>query len=148
MKFRVAIPLLLAVVMVACVRASAEPDKPSREQLLARADVAQGEKCAELCIDAAQNLVEYSNELFTNGEVDKAQTAMQDAAKYARKATDGSIQANKRQKKTEIALRKLAKRMRDINQTLAIDDRAEVEKAIANVEKMRTDLLMSLFSKE
>jgi 3-dehydroquinate dehydratase len=127
---------------------AAAPDKPSLQTLRARADGAQGQDCAEVCLDAAQALVEDSNQQFTDGKPDLGHQEMKDAVDYAVKATRGSIQSNKRQKKTEIGLRKLSRRMTDIRQTLAIDDRPPVDELIKIVEKMRTDLLMSMFDEK
>lgn len=124
---------------------AAPTDKPTIQALRARADAAQGQYCAEVCLDAAQALVEDSDKQFTDGKPDIGQQEMKDAVDYARKATAGSVQSNKRQKKTEIGLRKLSRRMTDIRQTLAIDDRPPVDELIKAVEKMRTDLLMSMF---
>lgn len=120
-------------------------DKPTLEQLRARADNARGEECAEVCLAAARELAELSNQLFTDGEVDKAHAAIEDAVRYAKKAAQGSLESGKRQKKTEIALRKLAKRISDIKQTLSVDDRPALEQAVDDLEQLRTELLMSMF---
>ncbi len=141
-------PVILAAGLLCAAPAVSAADKPSVQELRARADAAQGADCAQVCMEAAEGLVQTADEFFTSGDVEKAQAAMNDAVQYARKATDGSIKSGKRQKKTEIALRRLSKKMQGIDQTLAVDDRPEVEKSIAAVEKMRTDLLMSLFSKD
>jgi hypothetical protein len=126
----------------------ATSEKPSLQVLRARADGARGQDCAEICLDAAQALVEDANNKYTEGNPDVGQQEMKDAVDYAGKATRGSIQSNKRQKKTEIGLRKLSRRMTDIRQTLAIDDRAPLDELIKTVEKMRTDLLMSMFDEK
>jgi hypothetical protein len=127
---------------------AATSDKPSLQVLRARADGAQGQDCAEICLDAAQALVEDANNKYTDGNPELGQQEMKDAVDYASKATRGSIQSSKRQKKTEIGLRKLSRRMTDIRQTLAIDDRAPLDELIKTVEKMRTDLLMSMFDEK
>jgi hypothetical protein len=123
-------------------------DKPALQELRTRADAAQGQYCAEVCVDAAAALVESADKLFTDGNAEQAHQQMKDAVTYAEKATKGSIQSNKRQKKTEIGLRKLSRRMTEIRQTLAIDDRAPMDELINAVEKMRTALLMSMFDEK
>jgi hypothetical protein len=141
----IALAVAIVIAMFACPHAFADDEKLSLEQLRAIADAANGERCADYCLQTANALVEHANQLFTDGNPDQGHAEIKIAVQYARRATDGSIQARKREKKTEIALRKLAKRLTDINQTLALDDRPEVSEAIKNVEKMRTDLLMNLF---
>ena len=123
-------------------------DKPALQELRARADAAQGQYCAEICVDAAAALVESADKLFTEGNAEQGHQQMKDAVTYAEKATKGSIQSNKRQKKTEIGLRRLSRRMTEIRQTLAIDDRPPMDELINAVEKMRTALLMSMFDEK
>jgi hypothetical protein len=145
---RVIAKLALLMVILQIAAFAAPADKPHIEALRARADAAQGHTCAEVCLEAAQALVEDSDKQFTDGHPDVGHQEMKDAAEYAGKATKGSIQSNKRQKKTEIGLRKLSRRMTEIRQTLAIDDRPPVDELIKSVEKMRTDLLMSMFDEK
>ncbi len=115
------------------------------EKLKASADVSTGERCAEVCLEAAKQLTELSNRNFTEGNVAAAQTNMADAGKYAEKAAHESMQSRKRQKKTEIGLRKLTQRMDDIMKSLDVDDRPAVKKIMGDVDKARTDLLSSMF---
>jgi hypothetical protein len=140
--------LALLMLVTALGSASNPSDKPAMQELRARADAAQGQNCAEVCLDAASALVEDSDKQFTDGNAELAHREMRDAVEYADKATKGSIQSNKRQKKTEIGLRKLSRRMTDIRQTLAADDRPPVDELIKAVEKMRTQLLMSMFDEK
>lgn len=115
------------------------------DRLKASADAATGQVCAEVCLEAANQLTELSNQNFIDGHVAPAQANMRDAGKYAEKAARESMQSRKRQKKTEIGLRRLTKRMKDIVQTLNFEDRAPVQQVIRSVEKARIDLLSSMF---
>lgn len=111
----------------------------------ATAEATNGEACTEVCLDAAKKLTELSNQNFTDGKVDVAQVNIKDAGKYAEKAGQASITTHKHQKRTEIGLRRLTKRMHDIVQTLNFEDRPPVEKVIKSIEAVRTDLLLSMF---
>src|SRR4051794_22004142 len=142
-KLALLFPLLAAGLLLA-----AAADKPTLQALRARADGAQGQYCAEVCLDAAHALLEDANNKYTEGAPDAGLQEMKDAVDYAGKATKGSVQSNKRQKKPEIELRKFSRRMTDIRQTLATDDRPPVDELIKAVEKMRTDLLMSMLNKK
>jgi hypothetical protein len=51
-------------------------------------------------------------------------------------------------KQTEIDLRKLEHRMRDIGQSLSIDDRPPVEKAVQELEQVRADLLAKMWGEK
>ena len=54
----------------------------------------------------------------------------------------------KRLKDTEIAVRKMAEKFRDVKRTLPFEDQAPVQQAIDSLEKMRTDLLAVMFGKK
>jgi hypothetical protein len=139
---------LVLIVTAGFAFSTTTADKPALQDLRARADAAQGQLCAEVCVDAAAALVESADKLFTEGNAEQGHQQMKDAVSYAERATKGSIQSNKRQKKTEIGLRKLSRRMTEIRQTLAIDDRPPMDDLINSVEKMRTALLMSMFDEK
>ena len=139
---------LVLLVAAAFAFSSTPSEKPTLEGLRARADAAQPQYCIELCVETAAALIEDADKQFTDGNAELGHQEMKDAVDYATKATKGSIQSNKRQKKTEIGLRKLSRRMTDVRQTLAIDDRPPVDELIKSVEKMRTQLLMSMFDEK
>lgn len=145
MKTVLAITFTVMLALIGTPMKSEAAEKPTLEQLRARADSARGEECAEVCLKTAQELAELSNQLFTEGAPDKAHAAMEDAVRYAKRAAEGSLQSRKRQKKTEIALRKLARRITDIGQTLAVDDRPALDEAVDVIEQLRTELLTSMF---
>jgi hypothetical protein len=121
-------------------------DKPQTpEELRAIADKASGESCTKVCLEAARALVEQANQLFTEGSIEQAQASMKDAVGYARKAADASVQSRKKQKQTEIALRKLEKRVIDIMETLNFEDKAPVKEAADQIDKSRASILTAMF---
>jgi hypothetical protein len=67
---------------------------------------------------------------------------------YSAKATDAAARSGKKLKDTEIALRKMAEKFRDVKHNLPFDDQAPVQDAIDRLEKMRTDLLSAMFGKK
>ena len=66
-------------------------------------------------------------------------------SEYGRNAADAASSSGKHLKQTEIDLRKLAKRMKDIAATLAVEDRPPLEKAVEDLEQIRSDLLARMF---
>lgn len=119
--------------------------KAEAEKLRAAADASNGERCTELCVDAARQLAELSNDYFTTGNVQEAHAAMKDAGRLALKAGDASVNSKKRRKQTEISLRKLEKRISDIAQTLNFEDRPPIQEIVKSIDKVRSDILMSMF---
>jgi hypothetical protein len=119
--------------------------KAEAERLRTAADAINGERCTELCLDAAKQLAELSNDYFTVGNVQEGHAAMRDSGRLAQKAGDSSVTSKKRRKQTEIGLRKLEKRIADIAQTLNFEDRPAVQDIVKHIDKVRSDILMSMF---
>lgn len=148
------IKLHILVLLVVPILAMAEVQKPAAtpemlkanaERARAAAETSTGEACTEICMDAARKLTEVSNQHFEDGQVEAAQAYMKDAGKYAEKAGRASLESHKRQKQTEIGMRRLTKRMKDIVQTLNFEDRPPVEQVIMSIEKVRSELLLKMF---
>ncbi len=110
-----------------------------------RADRASKKECAKVCLEAAAQIAEASDQQFTAGNVVIGQQWIKDAVAYAQKATAASLETHKNQKKAEIELRKLSKRMHDIGDTLAIEDRQPVYDASKTVDGLRDQMLTALF---
>jgi hypothetical protein len=117
-------------------------------ELKARADAAQGGERAKLSLEYAHRQLEDANNLYTQGDVDKAQAEIQEVMTYCRKAAEAASASGKRLKQTEIDLRKLEYRMRDIGESLNIDDRPPVENAVQEVEQLRANLLARMWGEK
>jgi hypothetical protein len=148
---RLILPMLSAF-LLASISLAQNPSAPEfqahkaeAERLRAAADASNGERCTELCVDAARQLAELSNDYFTTGNVQEAHAAMKDAGRLALKAGDSSVTSKKRRKQTEISLRKLEKRISDIAQTLNFEDRPPIQEIVKSIDKVRSDILMSMF---
>ena len=102
-----------------------------------------GEK-AKLCLQYAHLQLEDANALFNQGEVEKAQADIREVVEYAHKAADAASSSGNHLKQTEIELRKLSKRMHDIGESLAFEDRPPMRKAVEEIEQIRTDLMVRM----
>jgi len=117
------------------------------QELIARAESAKVEDRPALCVEIAERQLKSADELYTAGKVDDARTALQDVVTYSEKAHDAAIQSGKKVKNTEIALRKMAAKLRDIKRSLNFEDQAPVQAAADRLESLRTDLLSHMFGK-
>lgn len=117
----------------------------SLAELKLKADESHGGDQAKACLEYAHLLLEDANDLFTKGDVDKGQAEIREVVEYAKKGADAALRSGKREKKTEISLRELGKRMHDIGDTLAFEDRAPVRLAVDQIEQTRTALLARMF---
>ena len=135
----------LVVVLLFLLNMIGQASDQSAAELKARADAAQGGERANLSLEYAHRELEDANNLYTQGDVEKAQAEIQEVMVYCRRAADAASSSGKRLKQTEIELRKLEHRMRDIGESLNIDDRPPVEKAVQELEQVRADLLARMF---
>ena len=130
------------------LNASGQASDQSVADLKSRADAAQGSERVTLSLEYAHRQLEEANNLYSQGDVDKAAAEINEVVAYSRQAADAASASGKRLKQTEIELRKLEHRMRDIGQSLSIDDRPPVEKAVQELEHVRADLLARMFGRE
>lgn len=117
------------------------------QELIARAEAARVEDRPALYAEAAEHQLKSADELYTAGKVEDAQAAVKDVVTYSEKAHDAAIQSGKKLKNTEIDLRKMAAKLRDIKRSLNFDDQAPLQTAADRLENLRTDLLSHMFGK-
>lgn len=91
--------------------------------------------------------LDHADKLYAAGDLEKAQAALTDVVAYSELARDYSIQSHKYQKQSEIAVRRMARKLTDILHTLAQADQGAVKDAVARLERVRDDLLASMFTK-
>ena len=131
------------IIVSLCLFASAKDE--SLPELKAKADAAHGGDQAKLCLRYARAELEYANQLFTKGDVEQAQAAISSVMDYVHKSALAATASGKRLKQTEIELRELEKRMKDIGDSLDVEDRPAVLKYVKEIEELRTGLLQAMF---
>jgi hypothetical protein len=118
------------------------------EQLKSRVPSARVEELPSLCTQIAKKQTDSADNFYKEGKVDEARAAVGDVVNYSDKARDAAIRSGKKVKDTEIAVRKMAEKLRNIKRTLAFEDQAPVQGAIDRLEQMRTDLFERMFGKK
>jgi hypothetical protein len=139
-------PTVLTVLLATSLAAFAYKEETLQE-LIARAEAAHVEDRPALYIEIAWRQLKSAGELYRSGKTDDARQALNDVVTYSQKAHDASAQTGKKLKNTEIALRKMAAKLRDIKTTLNFDDQAPVQAAADHLEDMRTDLMSRIWGK-
>lgn len=137
---------LIFVLCLAGVEARASNTETLAEAK-ARAEATRPEDCIRLCIDLAQRELDEAKAHFAQGNSDPAKMELQSAAAHAEKSCDGAIAAHKREKQLEIELRRISHRLGDLRRTLSFEDQPAAEAAMAQIEKLRTKLLETMFGK-
>jgi hypothetical protein len=149
MRIRVSILVLLVAASLAAFAVPAFGAKDeSLDQLIARAESARPEDRPALYLEIAHQKAEAADKLYQAGNAEAGNAAMRDVLAFSKKATDASIDTGKKLKNTEIGLRKMAEKFRDIKRTVAFEDQAPIQQTMDELEKMRTDLLSAMFGKK
>ena len=138
--------ILLTLVTLALPAWASAKDE-SIPQLITRAETARPEDRPQIYAEIAELQLRNADQLYNQGKADEAEAAVKDVVSYSDKATDAATKSGKRLKNTEIAVRKMAEKLRDIKRSLSFDDQPPVQKAIEHLEALRTDLLNRMFGK-
>jgi hypothetical protein len=138
---RLALCLLLFALAANCVAG-----EETVAELKARLESARPEQRPDLCVHIARLQLRVADKLYNDGHVDEARSAVEDIAAYFEKARDAAIESKTHLKNVEIDARKISEKLGDIKRTLAFEDQAPVEKAIRQIEAVRTALLKEMFS--
>jgi len=107
----------IALLVGTAVCTFASKDQATVQELASRADAAQPGDKPPLYIEIAERQLKSADELYTDGKVEEAQSALQDVVTYSSKAHDAAVQSNKKVKNTELAVRHMAHRLRDLKHT-------------------------------
>jgi hypothetical protein len=137
---------LAALCAVLAVAAFPGADE-SLEQLIKRADSAPERERCSLYTEIAERQLHAADQLYNSGQNEAARAAVRDIVTYSEKASDAADRATLRLKHTEISLRKIAAKLRDIRRTVAFEEQKPIEDAADHLEKLRTDLLSRMFAK-
>jgi hypothetical protein len=141
------VPKLVGIVLLLCTALLASKNE-TLQQLVARAETAKPQERASLYLEAAQRQLNSADQLYTEGKVDQAQSAVEDVVKFCNNAAQATTQTHKKLTSTEIAIRKMSQKLREIKRTLSFDDQPAVQDAADKLEKLRSDLLATMFQKE
>jgi hypothetical protein len=140
--------LALCTLLLAVVAASVAARDESVDELKARLTSALPQDRPALCIEIAELQLRNADKLYRDSDVEPGRAAVDDIVSYSEQARDSAIATKKRIKNVEIAVRKMAVRLRDIKRTLSIEEQPAVDKAVQRLEEVRTSLLKHMFSKE
>jgi hypothetical protein len=138
--------LTIALFMLAAALSGLAAKDPLQE-LMARADAARAEDRPGLYVEIAERQLKAVDEFFRASKDDDAGAALKDVVTYSEKAHDAAVAAPNKIKGTEISLRKMAAKLRDIKRTLGFEEQAPVQAASDRLEALRTDLLAKMFGK-
>jgi hypothetical protein len=117
------------------------------EELKARAESVSVEDRPGICIRIAEHQLDAADKLFLEGKPSEGNSALADVVSYSEKAGDAATQSGKKLKNTEIAVRKMSRKLHDVKHTVPFEDQGPVQEAIDHLERVRTDLLAKMFGR-
>jgi hypothetical protein len=113
--------------------------------LISRANSASIDQQVHLYTEIAELEVRSADELYSSDSISKAHAAVDDAVAYAEKASKAAVESGKRLKDTEIAMRKMSLKLRDMKRKLSLEDQVPLQQAADHLENLRTSLLDQMF---
>jgi hypothetical protein len=78
---------------------------------------------------------------------EQAKAALADVVAFSESARDYAIQSRKHEKKSEIAIRKMTRKLADLKHTVSHEDQEQVQSTIDRLQRVRDDLLVAMFPK-
>lgn len=135
---------ILLCLLAAAVLAFGRKDETT-EQLIERANAARPDQQAELYIQVAGRELKAAQEASKANQSPQLRTALQDIVKYSDAAHSAAMHSDKRLKRTEIKIREISNKLRDMKLNVDIDDQPAVQESVDKLEKFRTELLKSMF---
>ena len=136
----------VVVLLVAGTAFAQAPDastdaNPEVERLKAKAAEMKDHDRGKVYSEIARELAEDANRQYSSGSREQAIATVKDVVDYAEKAAESAKLKNKKTKDTEINIRKTARRLEEIEKTLAVEDRPPVRSAVDRLDTIRKDLL-------
>lgn len=138
--------ILVPLVLLASGTAMSH-DELSVDQLKAKVSSASVSDKVHICVQIAEKQLDAANKLYESGEIAEAQPALTDVVAFSELARDYSIQSKKHQKQTEISVRTMTRKLTAILHLLGREDQPPVQDAITRLDRVRDDLLSSMFTK-
>ncbi|MGB7598755.1 MAG: hypothetical protein WBM24_00505 [Candidatus Sulfotelmatobacter sp.] len=112
------------------------------KQQVANASIAER---PALCVEICERQLDAADRFYVAGDSDQGKAALVDVIAFAELARDYAIQAHKREKQSEIAIRKMTHKLANLKHTVSVEDQGQVQEAIDRLERIRDDLLAAMF---
>ncbi len=135
------VALAVAVVFLALFAAAQTDNK-------AKADSATGADKAKFALEAAEQAAKAADNAFKQGKDDEGAAHLKEVADYSKMASDAAIESNKREKETEINLRKIVNRLVDVKNARPYEQQDQVQQTIDAVDTARNNLLEEMFKRK
>ena len=99
----------------------------------------------DLYLEVADREVKAATDSYKDNKPEDGRSALQQTVKYADQAHVMVLKSGKKLPHTEIKIRRMSARLRDLKQNVDADEQAGVQSAVDKLEAFRTDLLKAMF---
>src|SRR6267154_1752005 len=120
-------------------------DQPTVEELKGRLANTNVANRPPICLHISERQLDAAEKFYIAGESEKAQAALTDVSTFAELDRDYAIQSHKHEKQSEIAIRKMARKLADLKHTVSREDQEQIQKVIDHLQRVRDDLLAAMF---
>jgi hypothetical protein len=122
-------------------------EQPTVDELKARVANAGIADRPLLCIHISERQLSVADRFYVAGDSENAQAALADVVAYSEQARDYAIQSHKHEKQSEIAIRKMVRKLADIKHAVSHDDQEQVQSTVDRLQRIRDELLAAMFPK-
>ena len=143
--FLLGVVAALITIALPCLHALA--GESTIEQLKDRVANAEGSERTSLCLRISERQLEAASKSFQGGDDAEAEAALADVVAFSSLARDYAIQSHRREKESEIAVRKMIRRLDSLKHAVAHEDQKSILESIQHLEQVRDDLLAAMFPK-
>jgi len=120
-------------------------EQETLDQLIARANAASLSQQPDLYLEVADREVKAATDSYKANKPEDGRSALQQTVNYADQAHAMVLKSGKKLPHTEIKIRRMSARLRDLKQNVDADEQAGVQSAVDKLEAFRTDLLKTMF---
>ena len=136
--------VLSALAIPAALNAAEEPSIEDLKDRVANARVADR---PALCLQICERQLSAAAKLYTAGDSEQAKAALADIAAFAELTRDYAVQSRKHEKQSEIAIRRMIRKLADLKHTVSHEDQEQVQNTVDRLQRVRDDLLAAMFPK-
>jgi len=135
----------VALVLLIATGLSSGKKEETVEQLIARADAARPDQQPDLYVEVAERQMKAAVDSSKGEHWEEFRPELQQVVKYCDRAQASAIQSQKKIKRTEIKLREISQRLRDLKLDVDVDDQPSVQSAVDKLEHFRAALFKAMF---
>ena len=140
-----ALGLLLSALAARAMLAGGE--QPTVEEMKGRVANASAGERPVLCIHISERQLDAADKFYVAGDSEQGKGALVDVVAFSELARDYAIQSHKHEKPSEIAIRKMTRKLAAMKHAVSHEDQDQIQTTIDRLERIRDDLLAAMFPK-